>query len=112
MGIVQVKYMEKEDLGLKYGPKSIKYKRICVKVYMTVDEFKAVFHSAQQHGYIHGGTKPFRIYSTGWQETRVANTKNIAKYIKDLFKFEKEEYSDYIRLKRKEELEQKLKELE
>jgi len=65
------------------GTKKIPLKKICVKIYLSEQEFLDWVGMAEECGKRQRGLKPFRKKPHGFQNERVANTKGLVKFVKD-----------------------------
>jgi len=64
------------------GTKISPLKKICVKVYLSEEEFLDWVKMAEEAGIRQRGLKPFRQKPHGFAYERLANTKGLVKFIK------------------------------
>ncbi len=75
------------DLGpLEGGEGTKKYplRKVCVKIYLNEKEFSEWIQQAENTGIRPRGLKPFRLRPHGFSHERIANTKGLVKFVKDV----------------------------
>jgi hypothetical protein len=88
------------------------YKGVCVQTYFNRKDFQEIAKDAESIGIRRGGSILFRQKEHGFSGQEVANTKNIPKFIKYLWKYWKEDYPNRLERQRNAELKRKEAEAE